>query len=84
MLDKDKVKHEKIFAFYFVGTFDVSPFMTMPVSVLPEVMSQIEGRNKLSAIHRFLCCIPDLCNVSDRVSKPTGSKRQKIMSDMKE
>jgi len=76
--DKDEVKHQKIFAFYFVGKFDVSPFLTMPVSVLPEVMSQIEGRNKLSAIHRFLCCIPDLCNVSDRVSKPTGNKRQKI------
>jgi hypothetical protein len=75
--DKDEVKHQKIFAFYFVGKFDVSPFLTMPVSVLPEVMSQIEG-NKLSAIHRFLCCIPDLCNVSDRVSKPTGNKRQKI------
>jgi hypothetical protein len=54
----------------------------MSVSVLPKVLSQIEGRNKLSAMHRLLCCIPDLCNVSDRVSKPKGNKRQKIMADI--
>jgi hypothetical protein len=78
--DKDEVKREKIFSFYFVGKFDVSPFLLMPVSILPKVMSQIVETNKLSAMYHLLRCIPALCNVSD--SESTGNKRQKIRDDI--
>jgi hypothetical protein len=61
------VIRKKILRYYFVGEFDVSSLSSMAVSVLPEVISQINGKDKLSAIYRLLKCIPDLCNVSDRV-----------------
>jgi hypothetical protein len=72
----------KILCFYFVGDFDVYPFVNMPLSVLPEVMSQIEGDGKHYAMYRLLLSVPDLCNVSIRVSqKHLGNKRQKMSSD---
>jgi hypothetical protein len=61
------VIRNKTLLHYFVGEFDVSPFVNIALSVLPEVMSQIEGENKHSAIFRLLRCISDLYNVSDRV-----------------
>lgn len=65
--DKDKVIRDKIRQLYFVGEFDVSPFSDMAASVLPEVVSHIEGKDKLSAIYRLLQGrLPDLCNPSDR------------------
>jgi hypothetical protein len=81
--DKAKITRDKILRFYFVGEFDVAPFSNMPVSVLPEVMSQkIEGSDKNSAVYRMLQCIPELCNVSERVSShQSGNKRQKIVLD---
>jgi hypothetical protein len=54
------------FRFYFVGEFDVSPFSNMVVSILPEVVSQIESTDELSAIYRLLRYIPELSNVSER------------------
>ena len=76
--NKAKVIHNKIVKFYFVGEFDVHPFAKMPLSVLPEVMSRIEGNDKHSAVYRLLQCIPELCNVSERVSShQPGNKRQK-------
>jgi hypothetical protein len=61
------VIRDKIRQLYFVGEFDVSPFSDMAVSVLPEVVSHIEGKDKLSAIYRLLQGrLPDLCNPSDR------------------
>jgi hypothetical protein len=65
-LNKTQVICNKIFRFYFVGEFDVSPFSNMVVSVLPEVVSQIESTDELSAIYRLLRHIPELCNVSER------------------
>lgn len=77
--DKSKVIRNKILRFFFVGDFDVSPFVDMAVSVLPQVVSQIEGKDKLSAIYRLLKCIPELCDMSERTSTPqSGNKRQKI------
>jgi hypothetical protein len=65
--------------FYFTGKFDVSPFVKMPLSVLPEVMGQIEGNGKQSAIFRLLQCMPEMCNASERKSlEQPGNKRQKI------
>jgi hypothetical protein len=66
-LEKTKVARDKIFRFYFVGEFAISPFSGMAISVLPEVMSRIAEQNKHSAIFRLLQHIPELCNDSDRV-----------------
>jgi hypothetical protein len=65
--DKAKVIGNKILRFYFVGEFDISPFSNMALSILPEVVSRIEGDGKRSATYRLLKGIPDLCNVSDRI-----------------
>jgi hypothetical protein len=79
--NKAKVVHDKIAKFYFVREFDVSPFVNMHLSVLPEVMSQIEGNGKQSAVYRLLQCIPELCNISNRVSsEQPGNKRRKMGS----
>eukprot|EP00956_Cyclotella_meneghiniana_P004523 scaffold5580_cov61-Cyclotella_meneghiniana.AAC.3 len=40
--DKLRVIREKILRFYFIGDFDVSPFFSMPISILPEVMRFIK------------------------------------------
>jgi hypothetical protein len=66
--NKAEVIRNKIFGFYFVEDFDVSPFLSMAVSVLPEVLSQIKRTNKLPAIYKLLRCLPELSNVSDRGS----------------
>jgi hypothetical protein len=64
--DKDKVIRDKIRHFYFVGDFDVAPFSSMAVSVLPEIINQIQGAKKLSAIYRLLQLITELCSGSER------------------
>jgi hypothetical protein len=70
-----QVIRKKILRYYFVGEFDVSSLSSMAVSVLPEVEVI-----KLSAIYRLLKCIPDLCNVSDRVPfEQDGNKRLKTI-----
>jgi hypothetical protein len=59
--------------FYFVGEFDASSFMDMPLTVLPQIMGIIclreqslsSNKRALCTIFRFLRCIPELCNVSD-------------------
>jgi hypothetical protein len=79
--DKAEVIRNKILQFYFVGEYDVSPLAEMSLSVLPEVISQIGGDNKHSAIYRLLRLIPELCNVSGRESpgnEGARNKRQKV------
>eukprot|EP00956_Cyclotella_meneghiniana_P001451 scaffold1607_cov54-Cyclotella_meneghiniana.AAC.2 len=87
--NKEEVIRKKIARYYFTGKFDISPFTKMSVSVLPEVLSLIEGDNiyQQSAIFRMLKSIPELCNVSSRYvrragdnegSGSPGNKRQKI------
>jgi hypothetical protein len=45
--DKAEVIHNKMILWYcFVEKFDVSPFSSMVLSVLPEEMSQIEEDNR--------------------------------------
>jgi hypothetical protein len=66
--NKATVIRSKILLYYFVGEFDVSPFVDIALSVLPEGMSQVEGENNQSAIYRLPRCIPELCNVSGRGS----------------
>lgn len=65
--EKVKVIRDKIRHFYLVCEFDVTPFSSMTVSVLPEAMSQIQAivqeENKLSAMYRLLRGIPELCNI---------------------
>jgi hypothetical protein len=50
--DKAKVIRYKIMQFYFVGEFDLFPFVNTPLSVLAEVMGQIEGNGKQTALYR--------------------------------
>jgi hypothetical protein len=79
--DESEVIRNKILRFYFAGSFDVSPFSRMAISVLPEVMSQIAEENQPSAIYRLLKSIPELCNISDRAScEQHDSKRLKTSS----
>jgi hypothetical protein len=76
---KAKVLRNKILWFYFVGAFDVSPFSGMAVSI-PEIICQIKGKAKRSAVFKLLKCIPELCNVSDRISsEQPGNKRPKTL-----
>jgi hypothetical protein len=79
--NKAEVIRNKILQYYFVAKFDVSPFSNMALSILPEVMNQIEeDDDKLSAIYRLLQCIPELCNVSARASREQhDSKRPKMI-----
>ena len=86
--NKDQVIHAKILKYYFVGCFDLGPFSTMPLSVLPQVMSVIgqngeDDEQKIQhhhAIFRMLKGLPELCNVTSReqMTKGTSAKRQKI------
>jgi hypothetical protein len=64
--DKGYVIRRKIFCYYFVGEFDVSAFIEMPLSVLSEIMCKIQGDDRQSAIYRLLRLIPELGNVSER------------------
>jgi hypothetical protein len=66
--NKANVVRNKIIQFYFVGEFDISPFVNMPLSVLPKVMGQIEGKDKQFAVYRLLKWIPETCYVCERVS----------------
>jgi hypothetical protein len=78
--NKTKVIHNKILQFYFVGEFDISALVNMSVSVLPTIMSQIQGNGKHSATYRLLQCIPELCNVSGRASsyEPANNKWRRM------
>jgi hypothetical protein len=78
-VDKAKVIRSKTQRFYFAGEFDVSPFSTMPLSVLPE-MSRIQENDNQSAMYRLLQCLPELRNVSERKScEQPGNKRHKTI-----
>jgi hypothetical protein len=78
--DKTKVIRDKILWFYYVGQFDVSPFLDMPASILPEIISQIKGKNKFSTVYRLLQSMPYLCNVSHRLSSEQRGKKRLKMS----
>ena len=73
--NKNRVIREKISRYYFVGNFDVSPFVKLPVSVVPYVLGMIKGKklDRQSAIFRLLKSIPDLCNVVSRVNINVGN-----------
>jgi hypothetical protein len=62
--DKAQVVRNKILKYYFVGDFDVTPFTNLPLSILPEVTSQIRSDTKQSSIFRLLKSIPELSNAS--------------------
>jgi hypothetical protein len=65
--NKCKVVQDKIIQYYFLGEFDLSPFASMPLSMLSEVMSLGEEMsNQQTAIFELLRGIPDLCHVSNR------------------
>lgn len=82
--DKVQVVRNKILQYYFIGDFDVSPLINLPMSVLPEVICQIRSDTKQSAIFRLLKCIPELCNVagrslaSDQFGKMNGKRLTEI------
>eukprot|EP00956_Cyclotella_meneghiniana_P010880 scaffold15231_cov66-Cyclotella_meneghiniana.AAC.18 len=77
--NKEEVIRTKIVRYYFVGNFDLSPFVNMNISLLSNVLAVIECHStifRLSAIFRLLRSIPDLCNVNSRevIGQVTGSK----------
>ncbi|KAL7502391.1 hypothetical protein ACHAXN_000361 [Cyclotella atomus] len=79
--DKTQVARNKILRYYFVEDFDVTPFTKMPMSVVPEVISQIRSDTKQSAIFRLLKSIPELSHVANRClssQQYSTMKRQKI------
>jgi hypothetical protein len=64
---KCKVIQDKIIRYYFLGEFDLSPFASMPLSVLSEVLTLgAKMSNQQTAIFELLRGIPDLCHVSSR------------------
>ena len=58
--DKWKVIQTKITQHYLSGYFDASPFVSMPLSALPQIFG-IDIRNKPSAIFTILKNVPELC-----------------------
>ena len=71
--DKQQVVRQKIAKYYFAGGFDVSPFASVPISIIPNVMEMIGGDDRdtkqslqCNAIFRMLKAIPDLSNTSNR------------------
>ena len=75
--NKQEVIRKKIARYYFIGDYDMSPFADMPVTLIPEVLSLIEGEdiNRQYAIFQMLKCIPELCNVSSRLSGRTDGRK---------
>jgi hypothetical protein len=87
--NKNKVIQNKVIQYYFVGDSDMAPFARMPVSVLAEVMGVGVGgemSDKQTSIFELLRRIPDLCNLSNRISvgpdnimdTSCTNKRQKV------
>jgi hypothetical protein len=78
--NKNQVIRHKIMQYYFIGSFDMAPFASMPLSVLSEIMGLGgEMNNMHPAIFELLRGIPDLCNVSSRSMQFQHSfKRQKV------
>jgi hypothetical protein len=66
--NKVKVMRKKILQYYCGDNFDITPFVSMPLSVLPQVIEKFgEGEcNCQNGIFRLLWTIPDLCNLSSR------------------
>jgi hypothetical protein len=63
--NKNQVIRHKIIQYYFIGSFDMAPFASMPLSVLSKIMGLGgEMKNMHSAIFELMRGIPDLCNVS--------------------
>jgi hypothetical protein len=58
--NKNKVIHNKVVKFYFVGDFDPASFASMPLPVLSEVLGLVAIRNKQSAIFQLLRDIPEV------------------------
>jgi hypothetical protein len=81
-------KEDCLVKYYFVGCFELSPFVSMPVSLLPKVMELIKGNSRYcqSAIFRVLRNIPDLCSFVrkkhdadiSKMSTSTGCKQKQI------
>jgi hypothetical protein len=79
--DKTQVVRNKILKHYFVNDFDVTPFTNMPVSVVPEMISQIRSDTKQSAIFSLFKCIPELSKVGSRsllTERARKTRRQRI------
>ena len=89
--NENEVIREKIARYYFVGDFDLSPFVNMHVTLLPSILGLIEGGELIqrNAIFRMLRIIPDLCDVNQRHAEETNyvnngprlssrNKRQKV------
>jgi hypothetical protein len=78
--NKDKVIHEKIMMYYFQGKFDVTPFVNMPLSAVPQVMSPVKGSNlsRQVAISRLLGSIPELYSVSNRDTQAAASSTTRL------
>ena len=62
---ENAVIKKKIFRYYFIGDFDLGPFMRMNVKRVPKVICLIDGDDHLdiiNAIFRVIRAIPALTN----------------------
>jgi hypothetical protein len=65
--NRNKVIQMKVGKYYMVGDFDIEPFASMHVSLLPEVMTLVQDNNQRhNAVFRLLRCIPELCTFAGR------------------
>eukprot|EP00956_Cyclotella_meneghiniana_P020915 scaffold37530_cov22-Cyclotella_meneghiniana.AAC.2 len=74
--NKEEVVRQKIAKYYFAGDFAVSPFASMPLSAIPNVMTMIGGDDpeakkvlQCNAIFKLLKAIPDLAEKSDNTNE---------------
>jgi hypothetical protein len=79
--NKNKVIRNKIMQYYFTRDFNLAPFVSMPLSVLSEVMSKGESMsNKQTSIFELLRGIPELCNVSSRRVETFEHRKSQLTS----
>ena len=83
-VDKNFVVCEKIREYYFDGNFDVAPFVNMPISILPLVMSATRGGkiNCQNAIFRMLRSMPGLCKKDSKAVEETKLYKALVFSEV--
>jgi len=81
--NKEEVFRQKIAKYYFAGDFDVSPFASMPLSAIPNIMGMIGGDDlkakeslQCNAIFRMLKAIPDLSSVGNMKVKSEDTSKK--------
>ena len=81
--NKEEVVRQKIAKYYFARDFDVSPFASMPLSAIPNVMTMIGGDDpeaqkalQCNAIFKLLKAIPDLSNIGNQQAEKSDNTNE--------